>query len=118
MVDNKLVEYIKENLQKGHSLQEIRKFVVNYGWSEKDFDQAVLLASGSLEKKPEKKEAPQEGAGETLAGKKKGHKRVIIALVILVIVIFIFLFVVTDMLDFFADYYPDNLLPINLSIFS
>ena len=61
MVDKKLIEYIRENLQKGHSLEEIRKFIVNYGWSDKDFDKAVLLASGSPEKTPEKGKKPEEG---------------------------------------------------------
>lgn len=64
MVDKKLIEYINDNLQKGHSLEEIRKFIVNYGWSEKDYDEAVLLASGSS-KKPEKEKKPEEGEKRT-----------------------------------------------------
>ena len=121
MVDKKLIDYINDNLQKGHSLEEIRKFIVNYGWSEKDYDEAVLLASGSSDKKHAKPKEPAEGGDEGLEGKKKGHKRIIIALIILVIVIFLFLFVITDTLNFFSDLYPENALPFNpfnFSIFS
>ncbi len=116
MVNEKLVEYINSNLAKGHSLEEIRKFIVNYGWSEKDFDEAVLLASGSSGKP--KKDKPEEGGEEDLSGKKKGHKRVIFAIFVLIIVILIFLYVTTDMLDYFSGLYPESVLPLNFSFLS
>ncbi len=117
MVDKKLIEYINDNLKKGHSLEEIRKFIVNYGWSDREYDEAVLLASGATEdRKPEKVKKPDEsGKKEDIAGKKKGHKKLIFAVIILIIVIFIFLTVATDMLSFFGDYYPEAILPFNMS---
>ncbi len=117
MVDKKLIEYINGNLQKGHSLEEIRKFIVNYGWSEKDFDEAVLLASGSSGK-PKKENKPEVGGGEDLSGKKKGHKRLILAIIVLIIVILIFLYVVTDILDYFTGLYPESVIPFNFSFLS
>jgi hypothetical protein len=117
MVDKKLVEYIKDNLQKGHSLEEIRKFIVNYGWSDKDFDEAVILASGSTGKETEKGKVPEPGKEEGMkVGKKKGHKKLILSIIILIILIFIFLFAISDILNYFLGYYPETLLPFNISL--
>lgn len=44
MVDQRLLDYIKTNLSRGISLEEIRKTLLSYGWSNKDIDEAVNLA--------------------------------------------------------------------------
>jgi hypothetical protein len=121
MVNEKLVEYIKANLAKGHSLKEVRKFIVAYGWSQSEFDEAVLLASGSGSKKitmppePGKGGVGVEAGGEEPVVKKKGHKKLILGLIILIVVIFIFLFVIADVLNYFSELYPDTVLPFNVS---
>ncbi len=113
MVDQKLIDYINENVAKGHSMEEIRKFVVAYGWSQKEFDEAILIASGS-EKKAEK---PKKGGESGMDGaeKKKGHKKLILALIVLIIVIFVFLYVATDIISYFTGIYPETALPFNMS---
>ncbi len=114
MTNKKLIEYIKSNLAKGHSLEEIRKFIVAYGWSQKEFDEAILEASGKAEKPP-KPEKPGEAG--VLEGEKKGkgHKKIILALIILVILIFVFLFVAAEIMNYFTGIYPESVLPFNIS---
>jgi hypothetical protein len=115
MVNQKLVEYIKSNLDKGHNLEEIRKYVVNYGWSHREFDEAVLEASGSAAKPPKPSGAEKGEAGaEDIpgSGKKKGiGKKVIAALIILLILVLVFFFVMADIVNYFTSLYPETILP-------
>tara|TARA_Y100000310_G_scaffold289900_1_gene316638 strand:- start:1600 stop:2349 length:750 start_codon:yes stop_codon:yes gene_type:complete len=49
MVNKKLVNYIRENLDKGHSLGEIKSALVDAGWSLSEISEAVRLPYNSPE---------------------------------------------------------------------
>ncbi len=105
MADERLVEYIKSNLAKGHNLEEIRKFVIQQGgYRDEEINEAILEASGS-----------QKGAGGPevdITGKKKGgHKKLILALIILIILVLVFLYMATDILSYFKEMFPEIMLP-------
>jgi len=115
MADKRLVDYVKDNLAKGHSLNEIRDFVRRHGWTDREFDEAVLEASG----------APSDAnfpgfvgqPGEKKQKEKKGHKKLIIAVIILIILIWVFLMTAANIVNYFKDMFPNNALPFNMSIF-
>jgi hypothetical protein len=104
MADPRLIDYIKENLAKGHSLEEIRSFVADHGWTKEEIDEALLQASGSLK---EENPPPAFGAPKEPV-KKKGHKSLYIAIAVLVIVIIVFLLTASQIIDYFQGLYPDN----------
>ncbi len=110
MVKKEISDYINENLKKGHKLEEIRKFMATYGWSEKDINEGILDASGAAEGKPPEPKKPEEEAPE-----KKGHKKIIVAVIVLIILILVFLYVATDILNYFNELFPETLLPFNMS---
>ena len=128
MVNEKLVEYINSNLAKGHSLEEIREFVAEHGWSKEEFDEALMKASGSGEKTPPQMEQqpPAGQAGAAAAGapaapgapsatepveKKKGHKRLIVGVIILIILVLMLFYTIADIMSYFEGLYPSLLLP-------
>jgi len=45
MVDQRLVDYIKFELSRGTSLQQIKQDLLSQGWSDYDVDEAVSLAT-------------------------------------------------------------------------
>lgn len=51
MVDQRIVEYVKQNLSKGFSLEQIKKASFESGWSEKDIDEAIKLVTSPTESK-------------------------------------------------------------------
>lgn len=109
MVDKKLADYVKANLAKGYSLEDVRKSAYEYGWSQTDIDGAILEASGSG---PQASlQTGSRGMGGPEKGKKKGHKRVIIGLIVLFILILVLLFVIAETMEYFNDLYPSMLLP-------
>lgn len=67
MVDQRLIDYISENLKNGFSPEEIRSQVINYGWSQQDADSAIGIAMADLQWIPPKGQRnpcrPQEKAG-------------------------------------------------------
>lgn len=125
-MDNKeLTNYIKENIQKGHSLEEIRDFLIKNGWSQKDIDNGILLSSNSKRievsknddlKPPMPPSVTQQGnSGNNGPKKKGGHKKVIIALAILIILFLALLYVAADIVQTFEDMFPQTALPFNSS---
>ena len=124
MVNEKLVEYIKTNLAKGHSLEEIREFVSKHEWSGEDFDEALMKASGSKEGPPPKGQqppapgtagappAPPAGSPQEQAPvKKKGHKKLIVGVIVLIIVALLLFYTIADVVSYFEGLYPATLLP-------
>jgi hypothetical protein len=112
MANKQLVDYIKQNLGKGHNLQEIRKFLAMYGWSERDIDEGILEASGVVPSRQGGMAAPAD-----VKVKKHGHKKLIFALIILMILIFVFLYVAMDIVKYFNNMFPNTMLPFNMTMF-
>jgi len=111
MASKQLIEYVRENIENGHKLEDIRSFLRTYGWNERDIDEAILAVSGSAGAVPK---PPKPAEGEP--AKKKGHKKLIIALIILIILVVFFLNTAFGIVSYFTDMFPTTLLPFNLSI--
>jgi hypothetical protein len=104
MADPRLIEYIKENLAKGHSLEEIRSFVTDHGWTGEEIDEALLQASGRIQEEGPK---PAFGAPERPV-RKKGRKKLYIAIIVFVILLIVLMLTASQILDYFLQMYPDN----------
>lgn len=128
MVNEKLVEYINSNLAKGHSLEEIREFVAEHGWSKEEFDEALMKASGSGDMTPPQKEQqpPGEAGAAGAAGapaapgapdatapveKKKGHKKLIVGVIIIIILVLMLFYTIADIMSYFEGLNPTLMLP-------
>jgi len=71
MVDQKLVDYVRNALQQGESVESLKQVLINQGWSAADVDAAIASVQGSSAR-PEQapaQAAPQTGIG--VAGKFK-----------------------------------------------
>jgi energy-converting hydrogenase Eha subunit A len=71
MVDQKLVDYIKEQLNSGHSVDEIRGHLLGYGYKYEDIEQAVNEAKEAKVPPP-----PSEDSSPTKPTKERELKRV------------------------------------------
>jgi uncharacterized membrane protein len=141
MADKKLVEYMKQNIEKGHSIEEIKSFVAQSGWDQKQIEEAVQELTGAAPEPvrphpppaepkpaapqvarpsgpesvlpPEETRKPDAGKPEPAEpAKKKGRKTVlIIAIIILIILIVFFIYSAADILKYFNDLFPETLLP-------
>ena len=41
MVDQKVIDYIKENLEKGFPLEQIKQALINIGWQQEEINSAI-----------------------------------------------------------------------------
>ena len=65
MAEPSAVNYIKEQLHAGYSKDEIRKALIEAGWTEKDIDDAFYVIEGETpEIKPQKQPQPQKAKTE------------------------------------------------------
>lgn len=44
MVDQSLVDYVKENLRKGYSIESLKKTMLDHGWDPGEVDHAIVIA--------------------------------------------------------------------------
>jgi hypothetical protein len=112
MADPKVVQYVKENLQHGCGIEEIKSSLRQSGWPEDVIIKGIQEVTGT-QPVPGPVAAPSPGTGTAEAGKeeprkKKGRKMLILALVILAIVIILFLFSVANTVNIFSDMFPGS----------
>jgi hypothetical protein len=116
MADQKIVDYVKENLQKGVAIEDIKGSLRESGWPQEEVEKGLQEASGGSPAPPEAPagtpgpKAPAQGGEKE---KKKGHKKLILALIIMLILVFLVLYVAASIIDSFAEMYPDGMASIN-----
>lgn len=70
MSDKKLLEIVKEDLQKGMSEKQIKSFLMIDGWSEKDIEEALLSAGGAVQPSGQGGDLPEAISTELVVSKK------------------------------------------------
>lgn len=122
MADPKVVEYIKNNLNKGTGIEGIKSSLRQSGWPEDQISQGVAEVQGGVPKPGPAAEAPAPSTPQTKQpeGEKKGHKRLIVALIILLIILILFLYVAVNIVSDFREMFPGagDMIPIDIPFIS
>lgn len=69
MAAKDLVDYLREGLNKGHSINSLKKHLIGSGWKMVDVEEAVKLVSGGGELATEGKKTGESVAGNSVSGK-------------------------------------------------
>jgi len=117
MADPKVVEYIKNNLNKGTGIEGIKSSLRQSGWPEDQIKQGVAEVQGSV---PQPGPVPSTPQAKQPEGEKKGHKRLIVALIILLILLIVFLYVAVNIVSDFREMFPGagDMIPIDIPFIS
>ena len=117
MADPKVAEYIKNNLNKGVEIGVIKSSLRQIGWPEDKINQGVAEVQGGV---PQPGPAPSIPQTKQPEGKKKGHKRLIVALIILLLLLIVFLYVAVNIVSDFRGMFPGagDMIPIDIPFIS
>ncbi|MFH0956582.1 MAG: hypothetical protein V1813_01835 [Candidatus Aenigmatarchaeota archaeon] len=113
MADQKLLDYIRENLAKGVRPDDIRLSLLESGWPQEDIDAGMAQASAGEAPPAERSPPPSAAAPGDGKQKKKGHKKLIVLLIVLLILVFFFLYTAASIVDIFRDMFPGSMDSIN-----
>jgi hypothetical protein len=118
MVDPKILEYIKANLDsKGTNTEQIKSSLRQSGWPDDQINAGFMQVQGT-----QPAPGPQAQPATTAPGlpKKKGRKKLMIALVVLFILIILFLYVSATIVTDFREMFPGggDIIPIDIPFIS
>ncbi|HIH25551.1 hypothetical protein J4476_06015 [Candidatus Woesearchaeota archaeon] len=85
MLNQLLIDAIKNNLQKGYSTEQIRQGLINKGWPSNDVDEAIQSAKNDMGQNTE--EHPKITNIDNTQQKPKHHGPLYVLLIILLVVI-------------------------------
>lgn len=68
MVEQKIIDYVRNAVEKGFSFEDIAQLLKKYNYAQRDIDEALWLVSREVKEKEEKKEGKKE--------KKKAEKKI------------------------------------------
>ena len=102
MADQRVVEYLRENLAKGYPVQQLRRNLEAEGYAQREIEEAFSMAMGvPVAPPPPKPPKPR----------KKTSKKLIVLLIIMLILLAMFLMAGVNTVNSFKDMFPETLLP-------
>ena len=112
MVDEGIVNYVKDSLNSGMSVEDVKAALREKQWPENQINQAIQMAGGPSSQphvaKPQN--VPPQQTQPVQEEKKKGgiSKKTIIALIIFVLLFIALIYVALNMLDTFYTMFPES----------
>jgi hypothetical protein len=107
MADPKLIEYIKDSISRGSTVEDIRMSLLETGWPQEDINAG--LAEVTTVQPP----APQPQRKDEGPTQKKGSKKLIVLLIILFMLVILLLYAALSILGAFTAMFPNGMDSIN-----
>jgi hypothetical protein len=105
MADPTAVKYVRDNLDKGVAVEDIKSSLRQSGWPEQQISEAVAEVQGAAPQPGPPAEAPAPEQAQT-GEKKGGHKKLIVAVIVFIILFVLFLYVALSIVMDFKDMFP------------